>query len=102
MWRTEIAKPSTRLVFEPDQEGFGNARLADAGLSGEQHDPSFAELGLVPTAQQQLDLLLPADECGLRAGATRFESADAGRFAAHLPRLDRLRQALHVDRSQGA
>ena len=53
-------------------------------------------LGLIPTAQQQLDLLLPANERGQRARAPRLEPADAGRLAAHLPRLHRLRQPLHL------
>ena len=94
--RAEIAKASMRLALEPGQQAFGDARLADAGLAGEQHDPTLAELGLIPTAQQQLDLLLPADERGQRACATRLEPADAGRLAAHLPRLHRLRQPLHL------
>ena len=46
-----------RLALEPDQQAFSDARLADAGLTGEQHDPPFAELGLIPAAQQQVDLL---------------------------------------------
>ena len=55
--RAEIAKSGMRLALEPDQQAFSDARLADAGLAGEQHDPPLAELGLIPTAQQQLDLL---------------------------------------------
>ena len=85
-----------RLALEPDQQAFSDARLADAGLAGEQHDPTLADLGLIPTAQQQLDLLLPANERGQRARAPRLEPADAGRLAAHLPRLHRLRQPLHL------
>ena len=81
-----------RLALEPGQQAFGDARLADAGLAREQHDPALAALGLIPTAQQQLDLLLPADERGQRARAPRLEPADAGRLAAHLPRLHGLRQ----------
>ena len=53
-------------------------------------------LGLIPTAQQQLHLLLPANERGQRARAPRLEPADAGRLAAHLPRLHRLRQSLQL------
>ena len=59
-------------------------------------------LGLIPTAQQQLDLLLPANERGQRARAPRLEPADAGRLAAHLPRLHRLRQSLHLDGTERA
>ena len=65
--RAEIAKTSMRLALEPRQQGFGNTRLADAGLAREQHDPPLAELGLIPAAQQQIDLLLPANEWRQRA-----------------------------------
>src|SRR5207247_243022 len=79
----EVAKAHMRLALELDQEALGDARLADAGLAGEQHDPTLAGLGLIPTAQQQIDLFLPADERGQRAFAPRLEPADTGRLAAH-------------------
>ena len=91
-----------RLALEPGQQAFRDARLADAGLAREQHDPTLAELGLIPTAQQQLHLLLPANERRQRARAPRLEPADAGRLAAHLPRLHRLRQPLHLDGTERA
>ena len=78
-----------RLALKPGQQAFGDARLADAGLAGKQHDPAFAALGLVPPAQQQLHLLLAANQRGQRVRAPRLEPADAGRLAAHLPRLHR-------------
>jgi hypothetical protein len=86
-----------RLALEPRQQAFSDARLADAGLAGEQHHPTLAELSLTPTAQQQLHLLLPASERGQRARAPRVKAADPGRLAAHLPRMHRLRLPLHLD-----
>jgi hypothetical protein len=49
---------------------------------------------LIPTAQQQVHLLLATDERGQRAPAPRLEPADAGCLTAHLPRLHRLRQSI--------
>jgi hypothetical protein len=67
-----------RLGLEPDQQAFSDARLADAGLAGEQHDPPLAEFGLIPAAQQQFDLLPPANECRLRVRTTGLEAARTG------------------------
>jgi hypothetical protein len=94
--RAEIAKAHMRFALEPDQQTFSDARFADAGLAREHHDPTLADLGLIPTAQQQLDLLVPTNERRQRARAPRLEPADVDRFAAHLPRLHRLRQPLHL------
>src|SRR5260370_1146488 len=55
--RAEVAQAHMRLALEPGQQAFSDARLADAGLAREQHDPTLTVLGLIPTAQQQLDLL---------------------------------------------
>src|SRR5947207_254135 len=63
--RAEIAHASIfGLAFKLGQQVFSDARLADAGLAAEQHDSAFAALRLVPPAQQQVDLLVPADERG--------------------------------------
>ena len=90
----EIAKVSKRIAFELREQGFGDARLADAGLAREQHHPTLSGLGLIPTAQQQIHLLLAVYERGQLTRAPRLEPADAGRLAAHLPGLSRLRQPL--------
>jgi hypothetical protein len=39
-----------------------DARLADAGLAGDQHDLAVSRLGTRPAPQQQVDFLLAADE----------------------------------------
>ena len=90
------AQAHLRLTFESVQQAFGDARLADARLTREQHDPARAEPGLIPTAEQQVDLLLPADQWRQRALAPRLEAADSGRLAQHLPGFHRLRQPLRL------
>ncbi len=89
--RAEISQAYVRLALEPDQQAFRDVRLADAWLAREQHDPSLARLGLIPTAEQQRDLLLPPNERGQCARMQRLKPADYGRLAMHLPCLHRLR-----------
>jgi hypothetical protein len=38
------------------------ARLANAGLAGDQHDAPFAAFGVLPAAHQYFDFLVAADE----------------------------------------
>ena len=59
--RAEIAQARVRLGCEVFGKRGGEPRLADAGLAGNQHYPSFAALRLVPAVDQQLDFLLAAD-----------------------------------------
>ena len=74
MRRAEIAQPNRPLGLEPLLQCRGNPRLADAGLSGNQHDLTFAVLGLGPSSQQQLDFLVAADE---RAQCCRTQGLEA-------------------------
>ena len=53
----------------------GEARLADAGLSREQHDLALAVSGLLPAPQQQGELLLAADERREALPVQRLEPA---------------------------
>ena len=62
MRRTEIAQPGVRLADEPLHEGLSDARFSDPGLAADQHDLPVATVGLRPAAQQQVDLLVPADQ----------------------------------------
>src|SRR5262245_11941751 len=102
MGRTEIPQTHMRLALYPCQKAFRDTRLADAGLAREQDHPSLAQLGLLPTAEQKLDLLLAANERGQRGCVQRLEPADASGLAPHLPRLDWLRQTLDLDRPERA
>ena len=49
-----------QLRLEPLLQYRGDPRLADAGLSGYQHNLTFATLGVGPSAQQQLDFFVAA------------------------------------------
>jgi hypothetical protein len=102
MRRAEVAKTRVRFALQSAHQAFGEPRLADAGLAGEQDDTSFAGLGLPPTAQQQIDLLLPAGEGRQVMPASRIEPADARILAEHPPCLQRLGGLLHHDRSERA
>jgi hypothetical protein len=50
-----------------------DARLADSRLAGDQHDLAVARLGADPAAQQQVDLLVAADQRAQRRSAQGFE-----------------------------
>ena len=76
--RTEIAQPMVRLLRDVLFQGLGQPRFADTGLGGDQHDPSIAGFGLVPTAQQELDLFVTPDE----RYAARAQSLEATRYDA--------------------
>ena len=39
----------------------GDARLADAGLAGDQHDLAVSRLGARPAPQQEVDFLFATD-----------------------------------------
>src|SRR5262249_32281386 len=71
--RAEIAEASMGLAFDSGQQAFGDTRLADAGLAGEQYDSPLARLGLLPTAQQQVHLFPAADKRSNCASAPRLE-----------------------------
>src|SRR5262249_4197538 len=51
-----------RFALQPLKRGRSNPRLADAGLAREQHHLAFSALCPRPATQQQIDLLLAADE----------------------------------------
>src|SRR5581483_7061800 len=96
MRRAEITKARARLALEPGQQAFGNAGLANPGLAREQYDPTLAVLRLVPTTQQQVHLLLPANQRRQRARPPRLEAADAGSLSPHLPGGPRRQQSVEL------
>ena len=75
----------------------GDARLADAGLARDQHDLAVARLGARPAAQQQVDLLVAADQRGQRRSAQCLEPARHDTLTQHLPTAHRLGVAVRVD-----
>ncbi len=75
----------------------GNARLAEAGLAGDQHDLAVACLGARPTAQQQVDLLVAADQRAQRRSAQCLEPARHHTRTQYLPGRHRPGDALDLD-----
>jgi len=51
-----------RLDVEAFFQLRGDARLADSGFAGDKHDLAVADLGPRPPSQQQVDLLVAADQ----------------------------------------
>jgi len=78
-----------RLGAEAFFEGCGEARLADAGFARDQHDLAVAGLGARPAPQQQVDLLVAADERRQRRPAQSLEPALDGAFPKHVPTAHR-------------
>src|SRR5580700_1372380 len=100
MRRAEIAQASMRLVLQARRKRRDHPRLADAGLARDQHNLAVAGLGALPAPQQEIDLLVAADQRGQRGCAPRLEAADACRLAADLPTLHGLGVAADCDRVQ--
>jgi len=78
-----------RLAAEPLLQSGHNARLADAGLSGDEHDLTVPCLGARPATQQQVDLLVAANQRAQRRAAQRLETACNDTLSQHLPAADR-------------
>src|SRR6516225_8238990 len=97
VWRTEIAQQEMRLAADPLFQRRGDARLADAGLARDQHDLAVPRLGARPAAQQQVDLLIAANQWAQRRSAQRLEPALDDALSQHLPAADRLVAAGRVD-----
>ena len=74
-----------RLGAEALRQCRSDARLADAGFARDQHDLAVARLGARPAAQQQVDLLVAADQRGQRRSAQRLEPARDDARTQYLP-----------------
>src|SRR5215469_1472623 len=75
----------------------GNARFAEAGFARDQHDLALPRLGARPTARQQVDLLIAANQPAQGGPTQRLEPAHYGARTQHLPGWHRLGDALHLD-----
>ncbi len=85
-----------RFGDDPLGQRLGKAGLAHAGLAGNQHNPSAAGLRLCPAAEQQLHLLVAADQ--RRDGPVQCHEPAFGRARAqHLPHRHLLGEALKGD-----
>ena len=88
-----------RLLRDTLLHRFGQPRFTDARLGGDQHGAPFAGFRLVPSAQQQLDLLVAADQ-RRRARAQRFEPAADFAFGQHLEGMRRSGKSLERLRAE--
>ncbi len=99
--RAEIAQPNVRFGGDPLGQRLGEAGLAHARFGGNQHHPAAAGLRLRPAAEQQLHLLVAADQ---RRGARAqcLELAERAVFRHDVPCRHRRRQALEFDGAEVA
>src|SRR5215471_19212640 len=73
-----------RLGLDAFRQRGGQARLANTRLTGDQHHPPFAELCLLPAPQQEVELLVAANE--RRGPRTQcLKAADDPALADHTP-----------------
>src|SRR6516162_6321 len=89
-----------RLAAEALLQRRGEARLADTGFAGDQHDLAVARLGARPAAQQYIELLVTADQQGQPRSAQGLEPARDPARTQYLPRRHRLGDALDLDGAQ--
>ena len=81
------------LVLEPRAHFPHQTRLADPRLAGQQDDLPLAVFDLLPSAQQQRDLLLAADQRRETGALARLEAPFGPALARDPPRRERLRRS---------
>ena len=86
-----------RLLLEALQQCRSDARLADAGFARDQHDLAVAGFGTRPTAQQQVDLFVAADQRRQDRSTQRLEAALNDARVQRLPSGHRHVDALNLD-----
>src|SRR6516164_9224989 len=89
-----------RLGVEPLLQLHSDARLANTGLARNEYDLAVAHLGARPASQEQIDLLLAADQRDQRRSAQGFEPARHGARSEHLPGPQRRGYTLDLDGSE--
>ena len=72
------------------------------GFAGDQHDLAVAGFGARPSAQQQFDLLVAADQWGQCRSAQRLEPARDDARTQYLPSRHRCGDALDLDGAETA
>jgi len=75
----------------------GDARFADAGFARDQHNLPVTRFGVRPAAQEQIDLLVAADQWSQSRSAQCLEPARDDTLAQYLPGRHRLGDPLHLD-----
>jgi hypothetical protein len=94
--RAEITQPGVGLPAKLLLQRRGDAGFSDTRLTGNEHDLTVAVFGPSPSAEQQLHLLLSADERGQRGGMKRLEPAFDDTWPKHLPHGHHAGEALHL------
>src|SRR6516162_11637092 len=94
--RTLVTQTRMRLASDALGERLCKARLADPRLAREQHNLPFAFPGEALALQQEIDLVLAANEIGQTRCADRLEAALGSRHALDRPRCDRLGNTLDL------
>jgi hypothetical protein len=95
--RAEVAQAQTRLGTKALLQCRGDAGLAEAGFARDQHNMAVARLGACPAPQQQVDLLVAADQPAQRRSAQRLEPARDAARTQYLTGRNRRGDALHLD-----
>src|SRR5262249_12088508 len=75
-------------------------RLADARLSGQHHDTTFALRGIVPAAREHLDFVVAPEQRRQSGGVLRFKATCRSARAHDLPSRRRLGPAFERDRAE--
>src|SRR5215831_17534187 len=94
--RALVTQARMRLADDARSESRCNARLADPRLARDQHDLPLALPGKALAFQQEIDLLVAADEISQTRRADRLEAALGIGYALHHPRCDRLGNTLDL------
>ena len=100
MGRALVEQADVRLALEPRAHFPHQTRLADPGLAGQQDDMPLAVFGLLPSAQQQRDLLVTADQRRQARRLPRLEAPFGLTLAFDPPGGKRLGEALEPPGSE--
>src|SRR5262252_3343703 len=100
--RTLVAQGCMRLAIGALGESSRNAGLADPRLARNQHDLPFALPGQPLALQQEVELVLAADEIGQTGGSDYLEAALGLGYALDRPRRDRLGKTLDLVQTEVA
>src|SRR5262249_47918531 len=94
--RALVTQSRVRLTGDAVGESGRKAGLADPRLARDQHDLPFALPGEALPFQQEIELVLAADEIGQTGGADCLEAALGSRHALDRPRRHRLGNTLDL------
>ena len=97
MRRAVVAQPDMWFGLQPLLKRKRNVRLADARLSGQHHDTTFALRGIAPAAREHLDFVVAPEQRRQSGGVLRFKAACHFARAHDLPSRRRFGPAFERD-----